>query len=280
MAAMNPLADEVAQYPRQCPLCAARREDSVETPYSRPPWRIVRCNTCNFVYQDAAPKEELLREELAWEHTHAVETARRQMERPRVKETARRTRMFLRRIFGRRKAHVILRSFAAPGPVIDLGCGSGEQIRKIGGGGFIPYGVEISAALARNAKSLLESHGGTVICDSAIGGLKTFSDEFFSGASLRSYLEHESRPCLVLKELHRTLKPNAVVLVKVPNFASINRKIFGRRWCGFRYPDHLNYFTPKTLVKMTDDCGYSVWKMWASPFSDNLWALFRKQEKR
>ncbi|MGI9296851.1 MAG: methyltransferase domain-containing protein [Gammaproteobacteria bacterium] len=154
--------------------------------------------------------------------------------------------------------------------------GGGGGIYKIGGGGFTPYGVEISAALANAAKPLLESRGGRVVCDSAIGGLRTFADEFFTAASLRSYLEHESRPRTVLEELHRVLKPDAAVLVKVPNFASLNRKIFGRRWCGFRCPDHLNYFTPESLAKMLGS-GYAMQKMWAAPFNDNLWALFRKR---
>lgn len=276
---MQSATDEIAQHPRQCPLCAASRDESAETPYSRPPWRIVQCAACNFVYQDAAPPQELLQEELAWERTHATETARRKAERPHIKSAATRVRMLGRRLFGRRQAHLILREFATPGPVIDLGCGGGGQIAPIGGDGFTPYGVEISTALALAAKPLLESHGGHVVHDSAIGGLGTFADEFFSGASLRSYLEHEAHPRAVLDALHRVLKPEAAVLVKVPNFASLNRKIFGRSWCGFRYPDHLNYFTPESLTTILDS-GYALQKMWASPFSDNLWGLFRKRDRR
>ncbi|MGI9296852.1 MAG: hypothetical protein ACR2QC_03015 [Gammaproteobacteria bacterium] len=120
---MQSAADDVARHPRRCPLCAA--PDSVETPYSRPPWRIVRCAACDFVYQDAAPAEDLLREELAWERTHEAETARRKAERPYIKPAAAWARMSWRRMFGRRRAHLILRKFAAPGPVIDLGCGGG-----------------------------------------------------------------------------------------------------------------------------------------------------------
>ena len=79
-------------------------------------------------------------------------------------------------------------------------------------------------------------------------GLKSFAAGFFTAATLRSYLEHELHPRAVLTELHRTLAPGGVALVKVPNYASLNRRVTGRKWCGFRYPDHLNYFTPASLA--------------------------------
>ena len=31
-----------------------------------------------------------------------------------------------------------------------------------------------------------------------------------------------------------------------------------KRWCGFRYPDHLNYFTPKTLAAMAGEAGFNT----------------------
>ena len=71
-----------------------------------------------------------------------------------------------------------------------------------------------------------------------------FPLNFFSAALVRSYLEHKMRPFDVLEETHRTLNEGGVALVKVPDFASINRMVLRKRWCGFRYPDDLIYFTP------------------------------------
>ena len=94
---------------------------------------------------------------------------------------------------------------------------------------------------------------------------------------MRSYLEHELHPAEVLRELWRTLKPGAVVIVKVPNFASLNRRVMGMRWCGFRHPDHLNYFTPDTLTNMARACGFEPWfgLTWRLPTGDNMWALLK-----
>lgn len=270
-------SSEFCQHPRDCPLCSAAQTIAHKTPYSRGLWHVVRCPQCSFVYQNTAPSEDLLNEELAWERTHATETERRKKMRPVVKASSAKLRHIGRRIFGRRQAHVILQQYATPGPVIDLGCGSGGQICEIRED-FTPYGVEISKLLAQEAQKRLSARGGHVVHDSAIDGLKTFPDNFFTSATLRSYLEHESRPRDVLKSLYHTLKPEAAVIIKVPNFASWNRVIMQRNWCGFRWPDHLNYFTPSTLTLMATNTGFFLQKIWASPFSDNLWILFRRKK--
>ena|SRR2546421_2145359 len=97
-------------------------------------------------------------------------------------------------------------------------------------------------------------------------------------ASLRSYLEHEADPLPVLKGLQRVLAPGAFAVVKVPNYRSLNRIVMGRRWCGFRYPDHLNYFSPNTLRAMANKAGFetSFGLTGCLPTSDNMWAVLTK----
>ena len=52
----------------------------------------------------------------------------------------------------------------------------------------------------------------------------------------------------------------------------------GRKWCGFRYPDYLNYFTPASLRRMAEKCGYSVKSAFSQrlPTSDNMYAILKK----
>lgn len=69
-----------------------------------------------------------------------------------------------------------------------------------------------------------------------------------------------------------------MAIIKVPNYGAINRMIMGRKWCGFRYPDHLNYFTPASLRRMAEKCGYSVKSAFSQrlPTSDNMYAILKK----
>ena len=50
----------------------------------------------------------------------------------------------------------------------------------------------------------------------------------------------------------------------------------GRRWCGYRWPDHVNYFTPRTLAATAERAGLAVTRMGLldrSPLSDSLYAV-------
>ncbi len=45
----------------------------------------------------------------------------------------------------------------------------------------------------------------------------------------------------------------------------------GRSWCGWRFPDHINYFSPATLGHLVVDIGFSYkWVNWLSVFDDNI----------
>ena len=56
----------------------------------------------------------------------------------------------------------------------------------------------------------------------------------------------------------------------------MGRHLRGPRWCGYRWPDHVNYFTPATLQRMAEAAGLRVARMNAldrSPLSDSLYAV-------
>ena len=93
------------------------------------------------------------------------------------------------------------------------------------------------------------------------------------------FLEHEVNPVGLLKNAYNKLKDGGVIFIKVPNFNSINRLYRKEKWCGFRHPDHVNYFTPETLVKTCRKAGYSKIKMGVfdkQAFSDSMYATLIK----
>jgi predicted SAM-dependent methyltransferase len=118
-----------------------------------------------------------------------------------------------------------------------------------------------------------------VLQASAIEGLKRLGDMKFDCIIMCSFLEHEISPKPLLRLCHECLAAAGCIIIKVPNYASWNRKIRRNRWCGFRYPDHVNYFTPSTLKKMLEDTGFKIIRMNffdRIPTSDSLWAVAAK----
>lgn len=261
---------------RDCPLCGRCNDDVAANRYSHAFWKIKDCDDCGFVYIDQAPVYETLTSTMAWERTTKVEEVRRTEIRPVSYKFSKLTRARMH-YFPRLKMPDLVDAHAMPGRVVDLGCGDGRQMDGLADR-FIPYGIEISESLAQSADLHFQHRDGRAVCAPSLDGLKAFEDNFFSAATLRSYLEHEAQPVPVLRELHRTLRSGGVAIVKVPNYGSVNRAVMGSRWCGFRYPDHLNYFTPRTLKAMGEKCGFSVTAgfMHRLLTSDNMYAILTK----
>ncbi len=271
-----PAATETAI--RVCPLCGADNRAQLINPYSQAPWEIKTCAKCGFVYLENPPNYAELEENFAWEKTSAAEEARRNTARPLAKRLSRAFRHFRQRVLKRDKLTYLLYRHLPKGKVLDIGCGGGSVLKDLPVR-YEPHGIEISKVLAAQADALARPRGGHVVQASAVAGLAQFPADAMDGALLSAFLEHEAQPAVLLKELHRVLRPGAPVIIKVPNYACINRAVRGAKWCGFRHPDHVNYFTPPSLARLARDCGFRIARCTLGdrwPLSDNLWMVLEK----
>lgn len=257
---------------RSCPHCDGTSH-AILTAYSSGDWKIAACGDCGFVYLRNPPKYERLMDEFAWEKTRDVEAKRRRTSRPIRKWVDERTRWrssLFRPSFARQ-----IRKMFPPGRILDVGCGAGRDVPEP----YVPFGIEISRALAAEAQDSMKPRGGYVIHAPALEGIRQFDSNTFSGIMLRSFLEHEVEPKALLREASRVLADNGRIYIRVPNFGSINRRISGAQWCGFRYPDHVNYFSIRSLRAMAEDCGLSL--RLTNPllfvFNDNINAILQRK---
>lgn len=262
-----------------------------QSEYSRSPWILLECVKTGLVYLANPPAYSMLDEEFAWEKTKPAEHARRVQEEPFVARLSKLSKD-LRRTFrrGRRiqreAIHLIVATGKRSPVVVDLGCGSGRTLRDLAdavkqqcGIDVRPVGIEISANLAAKARENLRAFDGRVIHGPAIEGLENLASSSLDVILLSSYLEHEIQPLEVLKECFRSIVPGGTMVIKVPNFASINRRVRQGRWCGFRYPDHVNYFTPLSLRMIVEAAGFEISRMNffdTLPTSDNMWLIARR----
>lgn len=263
---------------------------SVElTELGRDPWIIVRCKESGFVFLADPPEYSQLESELAWENAYEAEVARRQIEQP----------FALRLSFLTKKIKSILipkqNKFAALTVslskrlsrigrlrVLDIGSGEGhlmsEMYRrfKMIGLDVSITGIEVSKRSAEQAIINVSQFGGQVLETNALEGITRLDPCSFDVVAMSSFLEHERDPLTLLKRLRPILTTDGVIVLKVPNFSSWNRNLRGRKWCGFRFPDHVNYFTPTTLGILAENAGYKVVRQNIFdrfPFNDNMYAV-------
>jgi len=263
---------------RSCPLCGTDNRNIEPGPYSLDSWAVKRCPKCGFTYLENVPPYEELDSAFAWEKTSREEETRRKKSRPLLKKLSNAAKGFRKHVLKRNKLRSLLTRYVTDGNILDVGSGYG------GTAAWLPeryrlYGIEISRRLAEISNKRFQERGGQVVYANAVEGTQKFDPDFFDCVILSAFLEHEAEPAGLLRGLRRIMKKDAAVIIKLPNFACWNRHVMQRQWSGFRYPDHVNYFTPGSLRRLVEECGFTVERFGffdRFPLSDNLWMLIRK----
>lgn len=255
------------------------------------PWILVRCKETDFHFIANPPRYERLSEEFAWEKTSKAERDRRRREERLVylaSTIAKKLKFAFRpkrnKMFDLARKVLPIKT-NKKFVVLDIGCGNGKKMtsfcdrfRDIGIH-ITPMGVEVSSCLANDSRQRFKQMGGDVIENNAIDGLLQVQPESVDLVTMLSFLEHESQPLQLLNSVRNALKPAGAIVIKVPNFACWNRKVRGRRWAGYRFPDHVSYFTPASLDLLARQSGFYLQPQRLSdrlPTNDNMYAVLIK----
>jgi SAM-dependent methyltransferase len=261
---------------RHCPQCYTDNQSLKRLPASPKRWPIKHCPHCGFVYLERAATYEELKKDFAWEKTSAQESARRQEAEPVVTKLSQAAKTFRKKKLKRDKLPILIQAHIPAGRVVDIGCADGNTLSRLPTH-HQKIGIEISSALAAKvSRRLPEAH---IVHADALSGLQSLPADHCSGVIMSAFLEHEAEPQLLLSEALRVLQPLGTVIIKVPNYGSWNRRVRGKKWCGFRFPDHVNYFTPSTMRRMVTQLGFSIKKFSfidRLPTNDNMWIVLQK----
>ena len=140
------------------------------------------------------------------------------------------------------------------GTLLDIGCAAGTFLVGMKRhGDWTLHGVELSPGVAEIAR---ERHG----LDVFTGTLEeaAYPDDTFDAITLWDVLEHLHDPAASLREIRRILKPGGVLIIRVPNLASWDARLFGDAWAGLDAPRHLYVFSPQTLSHMLEGAELDV----------------------
>ncbi len=151
-----------------------------------------------------------------------------------------------------------------PGRMLEIGCSSGAYLHRMANQNWQVEGIEISRLAALNARSLgFNVHIGTV--ESAPE--PTYQYDIVIGWMV---VEHLHEPVKALRKLKQWTKPNGWLAISVPNAESTEFKIFKEFWYALQLPTHLYHFTPHTIARLLEYCGWKVCKIFHQQNLDNL----------
>lgn len=233
-----------------CNLCGS---DQTKILYSLPdylldrPWvqsTLVQCQKCGLIYQNP----RLSQEELNVSYPDDYEPFNSfQQDKSSGFIQWIKTRGIQKRI------RTVLR-YAPNGKLLDIGCAGGIFLQAMKN---VPnwelYGVEPNKKAAESAGlgEGLNIFNGTL-------EQAAYPDNFFNAVTLWDVLEHLPDPGATLLEIQRILKPGGAIDLRLPNFNSLEARVFNRYWVGLDSPRHLYVFSKNNLKELLIKNGFKV----------------------
>lgn len=147
------------------------------------------------------------------------------------------------------------------GKLLDIGCGDGRFLASMQKRGWQLEGIETDSVAADLAR---RRSGGTVH-ETPLEETE-LTPGTYQMVSLLHVLEHVPNPRETLTIAARLLAPGGMLLLALPNAGSWESHIFGTCWYPLDLPRHYWGFTPPTLVRLTEECGFNVSNLNYFPF--------------
>lgn len=148
----------------------------------------------------------------------------------------------------------VLGEYCPPGAhVLEIGCAFGFFLKEARGT-FKVSGIEIAAdAVAACHAAGLDSVRQGEANEETLADL-----EPVDAIVMLDVAEHLADPAATLRLCSRVLKPGGVIILTTGNFASPLARLAGKHWRLMTPPQHLWYFTPESLRRMSAGNGMHV----------------------
>jgi len=158
-----------------------------------------------------------------------------------------------RRSWKELKRFANLPSLAPRKRILDVGCATGGFLDEAQKEGWECVGVDLSEhaiTIARDEWKLNVFHGDIFHpalqeCD-------------FGVLTMFHVLEHMIDPVTALKRAVSLLMPGGLLFIELPNWNSAGRIIRKAAWAQLRPPEHINFFTPRSLQQVVKQVGLDV----------------------
>ena len=170
------------------------------------------------------------------------------------------------------KRVALIKKFKKKGRFLDIGCGIGTLLVKAKKRGFDVAGIDIMDF----AIDYCRKRGLSQIYKGQIEDGR-FSSSSFDVITASHVLEHVWDPASFLAQTRRVLQADGILSIAVPDRKGTMAFLFGKKWIGYRNPQHLYFFEKKTLMNYVERAGFKVLK-WGG--GGNVWTSTATISKR
>jgi len=141
---------------------------------------------------------------------------------------------------------------APPARLLDLGCGTGYFAASASAAGYEVQGADPSSWSIERARQRCAR------ATFAVSSLEAFEPQSpLDVVTLWDVLEHVHSPRAALSHVHSWLEPGGLLLMSMPNAESLVARALASRWV-LLLREHLWYFSPSTIARLLDECGFEL----------------------
>ena len=151
--------------------------------------------------------------------------------------------------------------FRKTNKMLDVGCGPGLFLIEAKKRGWEVYGTEFTD----NQLAYLNDKGINTLKGKLTND--SFEDELFDVIISSEVIEHINNPVEEMKHFYRLLRKGGLVYITTPNFNAIERFLLKGNYEIIEYPEHLCYYTPKTIDLLLTKNGFKKLKITSTGIS-------------
>jgi len=149
--------------------------------------------------------------------------------------------------------------------LLEVGCGDGNFLAYLRSRGWTVQGAEYDAETA----ALVHRRHGIAVTVGDVASVPPPGAPFPAVAAYH-VLEHVYRPAEWLASVRGMLEPGGILHLQVPNHGSLTRRLTGAAWASLMFPQHVVFYTPRTLLALLAREGFAplamtTWDPWHGP---------------
>ena len=144
----------------------------------------------------------------------------------------------------------VFESYRKTNNILDIGCGNGHFLEVAAKRGWNVYGTEFTdeAIDVCNKKNIKMNQG--------ILNPENYNKIEFDVITSFEVIEHINNPEIEIQNIKKLLRTKGLFYFTTPNFNSISRFILQENWNVIEYPEHLSYYTAKTINCFLNNKGF------------------------
>ncbi|HEY5587482.1 MAG TPA: class I SAM-dependent methyltransferase [Candidatus Paceibacterota bacterium] len=200
-----------------------------------------KCEICNLIYISPRPTQQEISEIYSKDRIDYYTNGHIAKE-------------FMKRLFAKHTLKSI-KKYSRSGSLLEIGSGAGFFLDEAKKRKFNTFGNEISAKQCEYTKTRFN-----IPCVSDSFSPAIFNNKKYDIIYHCDVLSHFYNPIEEFKKMNEALNDNGLLVFETGNFGDVEKKYY-KYFNSFQYPDHLFFFSDKSIKKLLISTGFESFKI-------------------